>query len=373
MIQGIKEVCKRCVMDSTVSDIIFDLNGYCNYCTAAETRLNTETYSRDSRNLIKLVEKIKKSGKNNEYDCVIGISGGVDSSYVAYLVKDLGLRPLAVHLDNGWNTDLSISNINSLLDKLDIDLSTYVINWEEFKDLQVAFLKSSIANAEIPTDHAIGALLFNSAIKYNIKYILHGGNIATESIMPSKWMESAFDLKLLKNIHKQFGKRKLLTFPTMGLLRMAFYTLIRRIKYIGILNYIEYEKEEAINLLENQFQWKKYEAKHFESVFTRWFQGYFLPVKFNMDKRKAHFSSLIMANQLSRLEALDMLKEPPLDENMAQEDTKYILKKLEISEKVMDQILSEAPKNDLDYSSTSKYVTSLGEQLKFAKRIASGR
>ncbi len=373
MVERLEEVCSRCVMDTTVADISFDHRGCCNYCIAADTRLNEETYSNDPKNLNKLVKKIKKSGKNKEYDCVIGISGGVDSSYVAYLVKDLGLRPLAVHLDNGWNTDLSISNINSLLDSLNIDLYTHVIDWEEFKDLQVAFLRSSIANAEIPTDHAIGALLFNSAIKHNIKYVLHGGNIATESIMPAKWMESAFDLKLLKKIHKKYGKKKLSTYPVMGLLRMAYNTFFRRIKYIGILNYVDYDKEAAISLLENKFNWKRYEAKHFESIFTRWFQGFFLPTKFNMDKRKAHYSSLIMAKQMTRLEALDKLNEEPLDQVTASEDTDYVMKKLELTKEEMNEILNDIPKNDLDYSNTRKYVGFLNEQLKFAKKVASGR
>lgn len=364
-------VCSRCVMNTSVPGISFDHEGCCNFCTDALERIEKETYSTDKSNLDKLIKRIKKAGDNKEYDCVIGISGGVDSSYVAHLVKDLGLRPIAVHLDNGWNSDLANSNINSLLDKLNIDLYTHVINWEEFKDLQVAFLKSSIANAEIPTDHAISALLFQTAKKHGIKYIIHGGNIATESIMPSTWMENAFDLTLLNNIHKKHGSKRLLSYPKMGLIRLAYYTLIRKIKFIGILNYISYDKEHAIKELQDKYNWKKYEAKHFESIFTRWFQGYFLPKKFKIDKRLAHYSSLIIANQLTREEALIKLQEPPLRKELEIEDSEYISKKLQLSNDEFQSMIDARPRSGLAYSKTSLYMNFFKKQLAFAKRKAS--
>ena len=365
--------CNFCLMDESVKGISFDNYGQCNFCKSAKIRLSNEVYYNDKTELEKLVSKIKKDGANKEFDCVIGISGGVDSSYVAYIVKKLGLRPIAVHLDNGWNTDLSISNINNLLDNLGIELITHVIDWEEFKDLQIAFLRSSIANAEIPTDHAIGAILYKTAIEHNIKYILHGGNISTESIMPSNWMESNLDLNLLKTIHKRFGSKKLKTYPQMGLLKMGYYTFFKKIKFIGILNYYDYKKEEAIETLENEMNWKKYESKHFESIFTRWFQGYFLIKKFKIDKRKAHLSSLIADGQMTREEGKEILSKPPYKPEDAENDTAYIKKKLNISDTEMENILSADIKNDLNYSFTRKYLDLINPFLKLAKRVAIGR
>ena len=251
------------------------------------------------------MKQIKSSKKNNKYDCVIGVSGGVDSSYVAYILKkEFKLNPLAIHLDNGWNSELAVRNIENLLSKLEIDLYTHVIDWEEFRDLQISFLKSSVANSEIPTDHAIVALLYKIAEKENIKFILHGGNLATESIMPEAWMHDAKDLKFLNSIHKTFSSKSLKSYPKMSYLKLFWKIFIKRIKYIGILNYIAYDKNQAMEILEKNLGWKKYEEKHFESIYTKFFQGYLLPKKFGIDKRKAHYSSLIINGQMKRNEAI---------------------------------------------------------------------
>ena len=327
-------------MNSTVENILFDDYGVCNFCSSAKNRLEKEIFTNKENAIVELINGIKRKGKNSKYDCVIGVSGGVDSSYVAFLVKNYGLRPLAVHFDNGWNSELSVMNIETLLKNLNIDLYTHVVDWEEFKDLQLAFLKSSIANCEIPTDHAIVAILYKIAKKYNIKYIVHGGNLSTESIMPSQWMHDNKDLILLNDIHKKYGTKKLKTFPKLGYIKLLYYTFFRGIKYVGILNYLNYDKNEAIDLLESKFGWRKYEGKHFESIYTRFFQGYILPKKFNIDKRLAHYSSLIITNQMKRDEALLQLQESPYNKDKIIEDLNYICQKFNITPDVFSAIMS---------------------------------
>lgn len=330
----INKVCSRCVMDSSVPKIEFDDKGICSVCKAAEHKRKHVLIKNDPGKvkLLQLIADIKHSARNQKYDCVIGVSGGVDSSYVAYLVKDLGLNPLAVHLDNGWNSELSVKNIQTILLKLDIDLYTHVINWEEFKDLQLSFLKSSIANAEIPSDQAITAILYKIANKFNLKYIINGGNINSESIMPETWMEDNLDTTLIKAVHRRFGSAKLKTYPMMGYIKLAYYTFVKRIRYIGILNYIDFNKNEAMEFLQSTYGWKPYKGKHFESIFTRWFQAFLLPIKFNIDKRKAHFSSLIIADQMTKKDAELMLQSPPIEEALALEDCEYVKEKFNLSD-----------------------------------------
>ena len=367
--------CSRCVMDTTVPDITFDLSGRCNYCRMAEERLNKELYSGPAHRgkLDALIDEIKRDGKGKPYDCIIGVSGGVDSSYTAYLVKQHGLRPLAVHFDNGWNSELAVENIERLLKKLDIDLYTHVVDWEEFKDLQLAFLKASVANSEIPTDHGITAVMFRQAAKHNVKYIVTGGNLATETIMPSSWMHDAKDLLFIKSIHRRYGTRPLVTFPTMSYRRLAWYILVRRIRYVGILNYIDYNKQQAMDLLEKELRWRRYEDKHFESIYTRFFQGYLLPRKFNMDKRRPHLSSLIVSGQLTREEALQELQGHIYDPKVAAEDVTYIRRKFGLSEAEFDDIMS-APVRDTDsFANSERFLGLLAPAVRWAKDVATAR
>ena len=261
-------------MDTTIKVINFDENGICNYCKNYDYRVATEVYKEPerSRRLNILIDKIKKDGQKKKYDCIIGVSGGVDSTYVAYLVKKFGLRPLAIHLDNGWNSELAVQNIQNLLNKLSIDFYTHVIDWEEFKDLQKAFIKSSIENLEIPSDHAINALLFKTADEYGLKYIINGSNLATEGLFSNTAGGLDIDYRLLKDIHKKFGTKKLKTYPSINILNLAYKIIVKKIKYIPILNYIDYNKEKVIELLEKEFGWKRYGGKHYESIFTRFFQ-----------------------------------------------------------------------------------------------------
>lgn len=347
------QICTNCVMDTTVSDINFDAAGVCNYCHQAQERLQSDVYFTDDGidRLQPVLDKVKQDGKRKKYDCIIGLSGGVDSTYLAYLVKKkYGLRPLAVHFDNGWNSELSVANIEKIVRKLDIDYFNYVMDWETFRELQLAFFKSSIANLEIPTDHAITALLFQQAAKHNVKYILLGGNISTESIMPSVWMEDARDYKLLKSINRRFSPgNSLQSFPHLNLGKMGFYSLLRRIKVVPVLNYVNYVKEDAQEELISELGWRDYGGKHFESIFTRFFQAYILPEKYNIDKRKAHFSSLINAKQMSRAEALNALGKSSYHYPLYENDRRYVLKKLNLNESDFNKIMSELPKKSDDY------------------------
>ncbi|EKQ51109.1 MULTISPECIES: N-acetyl sugar amidotransferase [unclassified Clostridium] len=359
------QMCTRCVMDTTDQDIVFDSNGVCNNCKIGikvfeEVKMKREGNANILNNI---VEEIKKKGKNKKYDCIIGVSGGVDSSYVAYLVKQLGLSPLAVHLDNGWNSELAVENIRILLEKLNIDLYTYVINWEEFKNLQLAFLKASTPDSEIPTDHAIQSTLLKVAHKYDVKYIINGVNTTSESILPKTWSHGHQDWKYIKTINKLFGNKKLKTFPKYSFLDIFYFNNIYKIKNICILDYVDYNKNKAKSMLIEKYGWRDYGGKHYESVYTKFFQAYILPNKFNFDKRKAHLSSLISSNQISRDEALEELKEPLYDELALKDDMNYLVEKFGITEEQFEEIMKQECKYFWDYDSYEKSKT-----IKFIKR-----
>ena len=360
-------------MDTTVPDIQFDEKGICNYCRQYAERIQRELHYDEAGQkwLNRMIEKIKGDGAGREYDCIIGISGGVDSTYVAYLVKkQFGLRPLAVHLDNGWNAELAVNNVELALKRLDIDLYTYVLDWEEFKDLQVSFLKASIANAEIPTDHAIVALLFRVAAAEGIPYIITGSNIVTEAIMPDSWMYDTRDLRFIKAIQRQFGRVKLKTYPQISILNFIYYIFIRGIKFIPILNYVPYVKEEAKQLLQQELGWRDYGGKHFESIYTRFFQAYILPQKFNIDKRRAHLSNLILSGQITRDEALTEMGKPPCPPTELEEDVEYVIKKLGLSYEEFNQIMAAPVKTHTDYPNNAGLWHKFAPVVKFVRQRA---
>ncbi|PXF63035.1 N-acetyl sugar amidotransferase [Kangiella spongicola] len=346
--------CTYCVMDSSDPDIIFDEDGVCNHCENHRRVLADMPSGQDKkRKLEQLVTTIQKSAKNKEYDCIIGVSGGVDSTYLAYKIKELGLRPLAVHLDNGWNSELAVSNIEKTLDKLDIDLFTYVIDWKEFKDIQLSFLKASVPDAEVPTDHAISAILYRLAAKYNIEYILNGSNFTTEGILPKSWTYGVKDFKYIRGIQKKFGTEKITSFPHYGLIKLAYYRLIKNIKLVRILDLIDYDRDEAMDVLQNNLDWVYYGGKHYESVYTRFFQSYILPKKFGIDKRKAHYSTLINTGNLTREEAINELSKPLYDENIVH-DKEFVAKKFDISLEELEDILSLPTKTYADYDNSEQ-------------------
>lgn len=362
------KLCTQCVMDTTDPDIIFDENGVCNHCSNyyKQGQIFFTAKEEKYKALDKLTAEIKKKGRDKPYDCVIGVSGGVDSTYVAYKVKELGLRPLAVHLDNGWNSELAVSNIERTMKVLGIDLLTHVIDWDEFRDLQLAFLKASCVDIEILTDHALMASLFNTAAKKRIQYIVWGTNFATESVMPASWNHWKFDLKNIKSIHHKFGNLKLKTFPQMSIVKFLFYKLVLGIKTISLLDYLDYDKEQAMAILKEKLCWKKYDNKHDESVFTKFYQDYILPKKFKIDKRKAHYSSMINSGQMEREEALALLKkEDPLVSAKTIETKRYFLKKMDIDEDCFEAIMSLPVKKHTDYPNHIRYYNIMSKAYKF--------
>ena len=346
------QICSHCIMDTSDPDIIFDANGVCNHCKEAEKMINSILYdSHREEKLNKLVATIKADGEGKPYDCIIGVSGGVDSTYVAYLVKKLGLRPLAVHLDNGWDTEISVRNIEKTLEKLDIDLFTYVIDWEEFKDLQVSFLKASLPHCEHPTDHAIMAILHKVAKQQGLKYILRGSNISTESYGVKSWSGGQRDWKYIKSIHQLFGKVHLKTYPYMSGFAIFKNKYLYKQKDIAILDYVEYIKEEAMETLQKELGWTYYGGKHYESLFTKFFQAYILPVKFGYDKRRIHLSALIASGQITREQALEEMNKELYPETELKEDRVYVLKKLGLTEANFNHIMQLPVKEFGDYPS----------------------
>lgn len=363
-------ICTRCIMDTSDPEIVFDHEGVCNHCKAYEKRAQNELFSKDisEQKINSLVTEIKSKGTNQEYDCIIGVSGGVDSTMVAYKVKKLGLRPLAIHIDNGWNSELSVHNIEFTLKKLSIDLETFVLDWDEFRDLQRSFLFSSVPNIEIPTDHALPSVLFRIASEKGIKYIISGSNVASEAIMPGSWMYDSRDLRLIKSIHKQYGTVPLKHYPSCSLAKYFYYVVVKGIKYVPILNYMNYNKMEAKALIQEELGWRDYGGKHFESIFTRFFQGYILPEKFHMDKRRPHLSTLICSKQITREEALLELQKPSYPTEIFQSDYDFFLKKMKLSAKSFDEIMKMPVKPYSAFSSNAfffKNITWLIPLVKF--------
>lgn len=357
-------ICCRCLMDTTDPDIAFDVQGVCNHChrfdTIAAQRLIP--LSQRPARLAALVESIKSAGRGKEYDCVIGVSGGVDSTYVAWLTRELRLRPLAVHFDNGWNSELAVANIEKTLKRLSIDLSTYVVDWPEFRDLQLSFLRASTPDGEIPTDHAIVALLYRNAVKHGLKHILLGVNVNSEAVMPRKWGYGYADFRYISAVQKRFGKKTLQTYPHYSLVQLAEYMYARQIKLVSILDYVDYNKAAAMKIIKDGLDWTYYGGKHYESIYTRFYQSYILPRKFNIDKRRAHLSNLVMSNQISREEAFRALAEPIYHEEGIRDDLAYAIKKLGLTVPEFDDIMALPPRTFMDYPNS--YA-----RLEFAKSL----
>jgi N-acetyl sugar amidotransferase len=330
------KICKNCVMDNTDSAIVFDENGFCDHCKTfyEEIKPYWNPSLNGSAQLSSLVEKIKREGVGKEFDCIIGMSGGVDSSYLLHVItKEYGLRPLVFHVDAGWNTQLAVNNIEKLVDGLNLDLYTEVINWEEMKALQIAFFKSGVPHIDVPQDHAFFATMYKFALKHKIKYILTGGNYSTECVRnPIEWMYYQSDSIQLRDIFKKHGNGKLKSFPVTRILWHKIYLpYFKGIKVIRPLDMIEYNKEEATKKLVDTYGFQRYPQKHFESRFTRFYEGFWLPQRFGFDTRKVQFSSLILTEQMSREEALEKLKTPSYSDEQIKEDVAYVSNKLGVS------------------------------------------
>lgn len=359
MSKRIYQQCVRCVMDTSDPDITFDHNGYCNHCTHYYTITSQLSYkgSESQSSLDALIARMKKAGKESKYDCLIGISGGVDSCYTAYIAKKLGLRVLTAHMDNGWDSEAAVKNIKYIVSKLNLDYESYVLDWEEFRDLQLAFLKASVPEAETPTDIAILATLHKIASKYKIKYIISGGNYATEGILPKSWHYDAKDLKYLNAIQKKFGTRKLDKFPTFGFFNEFYYKFFKGIKIIYILNYMPYSKKNAKDLLEKELEWKYYGGKHHESFYTKFIQSYLLYEKFGIDYRRATYSTMICTGEMTRDEALSEIESSkPYDNNQINKDIEYLCKKLDISVDDFEEIMNRPPLYFYNYPNNKRFL-----------------
>ena len=353
-------------------DIVFDEKGICQYYYEYTEKLKIRVPEKEvaARQLEKIVEKIKAAGKGKDYDCIIGVSGGVDSTYTAWLVKQLGLRPLAVHLDNGWNSELAVKNIENILNKLGIDLYTEVLDWEMFKDLQLSFLKASTPDGEIPTDHAILAILYKVASMHGVRYIISGMNFRNEGFLPPSWARGYLDWKYIKSVQKIFGKQDLKRFPHLTVPGFLYYNLVKGIRSVSFINYVDFNKDEAMELIQKELGWKYYGGKHYESIYTRFYQSYILPKKFNIDKRKAHYSCLILSTgEISREKALEMLKNPAADLKMMEEDKAYVIKKLGITEEEFERIMHLPVKSIEDYPNIHSLEKKFRQALNRLRKI----
>lgn len=348
-------VCSRCIMDTTASNIRFDEYNFCNYCRDFLNKYKVDDLKKKT-NLDQLINKIKKDGKNKKYDCIVGVSGGVDSSFVLYKVVELGLRPLAVHLDNGWNSELAQNNISNLVKKLNIDLYTKIVDWDEYRNLQEAFFRSNVIDVELLLDNAMLAINYQMAHRYKIKYILSGTNTSTEGFkIPNNWSWFKNDKKNIYSIAKKFQNIKPKTMPTFGTFDFIYYEVLRKIKWVLFLDYLDYIKNDAIKILEDKCSFKKYPYKHYESVFTRFYQGYILPKKFNVDKRKLHLSNLICTDQMTREEAISLIQQPCyLNDEDEKKDKKFFLKKMEWSEEKLKKYIDQDEISHDKYGSEKK-------------------
>lgn len=356
-------VCTRCISDSRIVGISFDNEGVCNYCRMHDA-LEAEFPLSDlgQSNLNKLVSQIKRSGKSRNYDCVVGVSGGRDSTFTLYSAIKLGLRPLAVHFDNGWNSEIATANIHNAVRKLDVDLYTHVADWEEFKSLQLSFLRASVPDAEVPTDVAIFGTLHKAAAEENIKYILNGHSFRTEGIVPLSW--TYMDGRYINSIYKKFGTASLSTVPNFTLMDLIYYTFIKRIKVVPFLNYLKYEHADVDRVLKAEVGWQYYGGHHHESYYTKFFQSFYLPQKFRIDKRILEYSALVRSGQISREEALEEFRNTPykFDEELVD----YTLRKLGLSEQEFAKIMQAPIKSFHDYDSYFPIIKRLKPFIKLA-------
>ena len=355
--------CSRCVMDTTDSNITFDENGVCDYCRNFDKYIKPYWKPQENRfeELEEIAAKIRKSGEGKDYDCILGLSGGADSSYLAYIaVEVMHLRPLIFVVDTGWNLNVAVENIEKIVKGLNLDMYTEVVNWKEMADLQLSFFKASISSCDQPQDHAIFAALYNHAVKHKIKYVLTGSNSATEFIRaPIEWLYMN-DTVMLKDIHKRFGRIPLKTYPLCGMLKYRInYRYFHGMKRVFPLDYVVYDKEQAMELLHEKYGWTKYENKHYENVFTRFFEGCYLPQKFGFDTRKNVCSNQILTGTMTREEALNVLETPPYDPEQMELDKEYVAKKMGITVDEFNDIISQPNKTPKDYKN-EMWVIKLG-------------
>jgi N-acetyl sugar amidotransferase len=355
--------CKRCISDTTISDIQFDMDGVCNFCKIHDEMESEYPKGKlGQKKLDTIVQKIKIDGQNKDYDCIVGVSGGRDSTYVLYLTVKLGLRPLAVHFDNGWNSEIAARNIKNAVTKLNVDLYTVVADWEEFKSLQKSFLLASVSDAEIPTDVAIFGALHQAAAKEKVRYVINGHSFRTEGIVPLSW--TYMDGLYIKDVHKKHGGNKVRTVPNFTIKDLIYYTFIKRINVVPILNYVEYFHDDVGALLEKELDWEYYGGHHHESYYTHFFQSYLLPQKFNIDKRILEYSAFVRSGYTTRKEALKEMSEKPYE--FSEELVDYTIRKLGFSVEEFHTIMDMPVKSFEDYSTYYPAIKLLRRPSKMA-------
>lgn len=369
-----RRICSLTVLDESIPGISFDNTGVSNFARQAQWRLENEVFRGDDGKLRleKWLERIKKDGRGEDYDCIIGLSGGVDSSYVALKTMELGLRPLAIHLDNGWNSDLAVSNIERIVKTLNIDLHTHVVDWREIRDLQRAYIRASLMDLECVSDHAINTILFRLARKHGIRHVIHGGNVVTESILPPAWGYDKRDGVNVRDVHRRHGEARLDTYPSMLPIELFYYLFVRKISAFPILNYLDYRKDEAIAELAEKVGWMPYARKHGENRFTRFFQELYLPRKFGIDKRKAHYSSLIVAGEMSREHALQSLSQPLYGKNEEAEEITFVAKKLGFSVDELSTLINAPGNRHQDFRNVEWMFDQSSGLVQVARYLAKG-
>lgn len=350
-----QQICTRCVMDTTAAGIVFNDDGECNYCTDFLDRLSHTGLVASDEDRDRFLQQVQSDGRGKDYDCIVGLSGGVDSSYALYLAVKNGLRPLAVHLDNGWNSELAVHNIANLVRTLNVDLYTHVIDWDENRDLQMSLFKANVIDIEMLMDNAMQALNYQMARQYKVKWILAGTNRSTEGMhMPTNWNWLKLDARNIRDIHRRFGSVPIKTHPLISVPGFVFNRYILGIRWTSFLDFFAYRKDEALAILKEEVGYRPYPYKHYESVFTRFYQGYILPRKFGVDKRKLHLSTLVATGQMSREQALEMMQQPPYpDPRQELEDYTFVLKKLGFDQKGFDTYMA-APAVPHDAYATEK-------------------
>lgn len=355
------QICTRCIMDTSDPDIVFDAAGVCNHCQTHREKRRLAVVEGDAgrAKFAAMVEQVRAAGRRSEYDCVLGVSGGIDSAYLALLAKRHGLRPLLVHLDNGWNAEVSVANIKRLVTGFGFDLHTHVIDWNEFRSLQKAFFAASVVDIEMLTDHAIKAVVLRQAVRHGVKHVLSGGNVVTEAIMPVSWRHAKSDLRNIKSILRRHGPVRRKTYPTAGTLKQWFVKYARGVRTSMPLNWVDYDPRTALEELEDEVGFRPYGKKHTESVFTRFYQGHILPVKFGIDKRRPHLSSLVCSGFLSRDEALAEIEKPPYDARLLAQDIDFVEKKLGFSDTDFQSYLAAPARSHFDYASDQPLVQGL--------------
>ena len=346
--------CQKCLYSSNVyPQIQLDEQGVCDVCRvyknlAARTVLSPDK-AKDRLN--RFIHNVKAEGEGKPHDCIVGVSGGVDSSYIAYLTKEWGLRPLVLHVDNGWNSELAVDNIQRLIQALDFDLYTEVLDWNQMRDLQLASFKSSVLDIDLPFDNAFMAVLYRLAAKMKIKYIISGHNTLTEGWMPPSFCHYKLDTLNIKAIHKRYGKVSLRSFPMIGPLGISYYKKIQGIEMVSPLDWMDYNKAEVKTFLQHELGWRDYGGKHYENIFTKFYQGYILPEKFKIDKRISHLSTLICSGQISKEEALLELSKPQYDQDELRKDRLFFFRKMGLTEDEFEAIMNHPPVAHTDFPS----------------------